>query len=82
MCGIALLVGPGARTEYASFAAMLATVAPRGEVEETLADEDALLGTHRLRMKVTYCPDAECEEPIVEGFVTPGSFRFVRPRTR
>lgn len=50
MCGIALLVGPGARTEYASFAAMLATVAPRGEVEETLADEDALLGTHRLRI--------------------------------
>jgi asparagine synthase (glutamine-hydrolysing) len=50
MCGIALLVGPGARTEYASFAAMLATVAPRGEVEETLADDDALLGTHRLRI--------------------------------
>ncbi len=50
MCGIALLVGPGARAQYASFAAMLATVAPRGEVEETLADDDALLGTHRLRI--------------------------------
>ena len=50
MCGIAVLVGPGAATHRADFAAMLATVAPRGEVEETLTDDDALLGTHRLKI--------------------------------
>lgn len=50
MCGIALLVGPGAQQQQATFAAMLATVAPRGEVEESLHDDEALLGTHRLRI--------------------------------
>ncbi len=50
MCGIALLVGPGARENTATFAAMLETVRPRGEVEETLLDDEALLGTHRLRI--------------------------------
>ena len=50
MCGIALLVGPGAREHAATFAAMLETVRPRGEVEETLLDDEALLGTHRLRI--------------------------------
>ena len=50
MCGIALLVGPGAREHAATFAAMLETVRPRGEVEEPLLDDDALLGTHRLRI--------------------------------
>ncbi|CAN5223253.1 asparagine synthase-related protein [soil metagenome] len=50
MCGIAVLVGSGAQRQRADFATMLAAVAPRGEVEETLVDEDALLGTHRLRI--------------------------------
>ena len=50
MCGIALLIGPSARQESAKFAAMLETVRPRGEVEETLLDDQALLGTHRLRI--------------------------------
>lgn len=50
MCGIALLVGPGARGQYATFAAMLDQVRPRGEVEETLVDDEALLGTQRLRI--------------------------------
>lgn len=50
MCGIALLIGPGARGQYATFAAMLAQVRPRGEVEETLVDDEALLGTQRLRI--------------------------------
>jgi asparagine synthase (glutamine-hydrolysing) len=50
MCGIALLVGPDARDHVATFAAMLETVRPRGEVEETILDDEALLGTHRLRI--------------------------------
>jgi len=39
-------------------------------------------GTHRLRMKVTYCPDSQCDGTVVDGFVNPGSFRFVRPPRR
>ncbi len=50
MCGIALLTGADAGAHYASFAAMMAAAAPRGEVEETLADGDLLIGTHRLRI--------------------------------
>lgn len=50
MCGIALLVGADARERRGDFAPMLAAVAPRGEVEETLMDEHLLLGTHRLRI--------------------------------
>lgn len=50
MCGIALLVGPGAEGRRAALEPMLAAVAPRGEVEETLLTPGALLGTHRLRI--------------------------------
>ena len=50
VCGIALLMGSDARAHYSSFAAMMAAAAPRGEVEETLADDDVLIGTHRLRI--------------------------------
>lgn len=50
MCGIALLIGPHARQESQTFEAMLKTVSPRGEVEETLLDDQALLGTSRLRI--------------------------------
>ncbi len=48
MCGIALLVGPGAGGQHAAFAAMLDQVRPRGEIEETLVDDEALVGTQRL----------------------------------
>jgi asparagine synthase (glutamine-hydrolysing) len=50
MCGIALLTGAEVRAHHSTFAAMLAAVAPRGEVEETLTDEGVLIGTHRLRI--------------------------------
>ena len=50
MCGIALILGPGAAAEQASFGRMLAAVSPRGEVEEVLCEDDALLGTARLRI--------------------------------
>ena len=50
MCGIALLTGADVGAHYASFAAMMAAAAPRGEVEETLVDDDLLIGTHRLRI--------------------------------
>ncbi len=48
MCGIALIVGRGA--DSALFGQMLASIAPRGEVEETLYDEALLAGTQRLRI--------------------------------
>jgi len=50
MCGIALVLGPGAAAEQASFGRMLAAVSPRGEVEEVLCEDNALLGTARLRI--------------------------------
>jgi asparagine synthase (glutamine-hydrolysing) len=50
MCGIALVLGPGAGAQEELFAAMLAAIRPRGEVDEVLRDDDALLGTARLRI--------------------------------
>ncbi|MGY1710625.1 asparagine synthetase B family protein [Geodermatophilus sp. SYSU D00758] len=48
MCGIAAVLGPGADREL--FRGMLAAISPRGEVDEVLCDEEALLGTARLRI--------------------------------
>ena len=48
MCGIALILGP--RPDRQAFGQMLAALAPRGEVEETLATERLLAGTQRLRI--------------------------------
>lgn len=50
MCGIVLVLGPGARQDRTRFEAMLATVTPRGEIVETLCDDEASLGTARLRI--------------------------------
>ncbi|SFL55827.1 asparagine synthetase B family protein [Geodermatophilus ruber] len=50
MCGIAMIVGPGAAGQRPLFDGMLAAVAPRGEVQEVLGDDAALLGTARLRI--------------------------------
>ena len=48
MCGIALIVGPGA--DRRRFDAMMATLAPRGDVTETRCTDGLLLGTQRLRI--------------------------------
>lgn len=48
MCGIALILGP--RLDREAFGQMLAALAPRGEVEETLATGRLLAGTQRLRI--------------------------------
>jgi asparagine synthase (glutamine-hydrolysing) len=48
MCGIALVVGAGA--DAATFARMLTSLAPRGDVEESLLEEGLLAGTQRLRI--------------------------------
>ena len=48
MCGIALILGP--RPDRQAFGRMLAAVAPRGEVEETLLTARLLAGTQRLRI--------------------------------
>ena len=48
MCGIAVVVGPGA--DPARFARMLAPIAPRGDVEETLVEDGLCCGTQRLRI--------------------------------
>jgi asparagine synthase (glutamine-hydrolysing) len=48
MCGIAMIVGRGA--DRALFGKMLASLAPRGEVEETHCDAALLAGTQRLRI--------------------------------
>ena len=48
MCGIALIVGPGADERL--FRRMLASIRPRGEVEESLLGEGLLAGTQRLRI--------------------------------
>jgi asparagine synthase (glutamine-hydrolysing) len=48
MCGIALIAGPGA--DQALFGQMLASLAPRGEVEETHLSGALLAGTQRLRI--------------------------------
>jgi len=50
MCGIAVVLGPGAGRQRPVFDTMLAAVSPRGEVDEVLCDEEALLGTARLRI--------------------------------
>ncbi|MFC4108539.1 asparagine synthetase B family protein [Micromonospora zhanjiangensis] len=46
MCGIALILGPGA--DRAVFRQMLAALTPRGEIDETLLDDAVLAGTRRL----------------------------------
>jgi asparagine synthase (glutamine-hydrolysing) len=48
LCGIALIVGPGADRQ--TFGRMLASLAPRGEIEETLIENGLLAGTQRLRI--------------------------------
>ncbi|MDA8341635.1 MAG: asparagine synthase-related protein [Actinomycetota bacterium] len=48
MCGIALILGDGARRDR--FERMLEAIRPRGDVEETLTDEGMLLGTQRLKI--------------------------------
>lgn len=48
MCGIALIVGPGA--DPLVFDSMLDAIAPRGEVRETLREGRHLLGTQRLKI--------------------------------
>jgi asparagine synthase (glutamine-hydrolysing) len=48
MCGIVMIVGGGA--DRALFGQMLASLAPRGEVEETHCDDALLAGTQRLRI--------------------------------
>jgi asparagine synthase (glutamine-hydrolysing) len=48
MCGIALIVGPGADERL--FRRMLASIRPRGDVEESLLGEGLLAGTQRLRI--------------------------------
>ncbi len=50
MCGIALLVGPGAQTQTATFDRMVEGIRSRGEVLETDRTETALLATSRLRI--------------------------------
>jgi asparagine synthase (glutamine-hydrolysing) len=50
MCGIAVVLGPGAGAERELFDTMLEAISPRGEVDEVLGADDALLGTARLRI--------------------------------
>jgi asparagine synthase (glutamine-hydrolysing) len=50
MCGIALLIGPGADQQQATFDRMVAGIRSRGEVLETDARSGALLATSRLRI--------------------------------
>jgi asparagine synthase (glutamine-hydrolysing) len=48
VCGIALIVGPGA--DRALFDRMMASIRPRGDVEETLCEDGRMLGTQRLKI--------------------------------
>ncbi len=48
MCGIALILGPGA--DRATFQRMMMTLAPRGDLPEVLLDENLLAGAQRLRV--------------------------------
>ena len=48
MCGIALIVGPGG--DRTRFAAMVAAIQPRGDIEEVLLEDDLLAATQRLRI--------------------------------
>jgi len=48
VCGIALILGPA--PDRAAFQRMLTSLAPRGEVEETLLTDRLLAGTQRLRI--------------------------------
>lgn len=50
MCGIALVLGPGAGSPGSGFDAALAAVSPRGEVVETAVSDEVALGTARLRI--------------------------------
>ena len=51
MCGIALLLGNGLKEDDAQrFAAMAASIAPRGESLEQSHFDDALLATSRLKI--------------------------------
>ncbi len=50
MCGIALIVGPGADADVTLFRQMMGALLPRGEVEETFEAGDLLAGTQRLRI--------------------------------
>ncbi|MFB9237764.1 asparagine synthetase B family protein [Plantactinospora siamensis] len=59
MCGFALITGAGAEPEL--FRAMLATLAPRGEVEEIRATNELMAGVWRLRI----VDPARAEQPWV-----------------
>ena len=48
MCGIAMILGPGA--DRAAFGRMIGSLAPRGEVQELLLSDGLLAGTQRLRI--------------------------------
>ncbi len=48
MCGVALIIGP--RPDAAVFERMLAAIAPRGEVCETIVEDRHRIGTQRLRI--------------------------------
>ncbi len=48
MCGIVLVAGP--EPDRAEFAHLMEYLAPRGEVEEVLAEDELLAGVHRLRI--------------------------------
>lgn len=48
MCGIALIVGPGADRDR--FARMTEAIEPRGDIREVLLADDLLAGTQRLRI--------------------------------
>jgi asparagine synthase (glutamine-hydrolysing) len=50
VCGIALIVGPGADADVTLFRQMLGALLPRGEVEETFEASGLLAGTQRLRI--------------------------------
>lgn len=50
MCGIALLIGPGAAGESATFDRMVDGIRSRGEVLETDRSDNALLATSRLKI--------------------------------
>ncbi len=52
MCGIALIIGPGA--DRPRFDQMVAAIEPRGDIEELLLADDLLAGTQRLRIVDRY----------------------------
>lgn len=52
----------------------------KGNLNFRICRPSTVYGVHKIKLKITYCPDEDCREPSRHGFVKPSTFRLKRPR--